>query len=241
MATIPSSAQISPGRRWVTSPSWSPMRNFAVTGTPYGAAAATAAPTMARSRRRAGRHGGAAALARHLGRRAPEVEVDVVDEPAIAHGVDGPTHHHGIGPVDLQAARVLVGLERHHPRRLGVAVHERRRHHHLVDVDEPRPEPPAQRPERRVRHARHRRQHDRRRRHEVPEPQVPPRRGYGRGQCDLSVAIASVLRSRSSVTDHAASSASSPPGARTTVRGTGRMSPRYADSAEHGSISRRFG
>ena len=148
------------------------MRNLAVTGTPYGVAAATAARDDRPQQARPGRHGGAAALARDLGRRAPEVEVDVVDEPAAAHPVDGAAHHHGVGAVHLQAARVLVGIERDQVIGLGVAVHERRGHDHLVDVHQPRPEPPAQRPERRVRHARHRRQHHRRLRHEVTEPKI---------------------------------------------------------------------
>ena len=39
---------------------------------------------------RLGRDGGATALARDLGRRAPEVEVDVVDQAASAHPVHGP-------------------------------------------------------------------------------------------------------------------------------------------------------
>ena len=41
---------IAPVERNVSSASSMPMRNFAVTGTPYGAAAATAARRMARSR-----------------------------------------------------------------------------------------------------------------------------------------------------------------------------------------------
>ena len=154
------------------------MRNFAVTGTRYGLAAATAAPTMARSS--AGLAGTAAPppLRGHLGGRAPEVEVDVVDEPGAAHPVDGAAHHHRVGAVHLQAARVLVGSERHHAGGLGVAVDERGGHHHLVDVHEIRSEPAAQGAERRVRHPGHRRQHDRRRRHEVADPQFHRRPGY---------------------------------------------------------------
>ena len=154
------------------------MRNFAVTGMPYRAAAPTAAATMAREQRRAGRHGRATTLARDLGGRAAEVEVDVVDEAVAADAVDGPAHHLGIGAVELQAARHLVGAERIIVVGLGVAVHDRGRHHHLVDVHQPGPEPPAQGAERRVRHAGHRGQHHRRRRHEVPDPHVHGGRRY---------------------------------------------------------------
>ena len=168
------------------------MRNLAVTGTPYGAAAATAAPTIARSS--AGLAGTAAPppLRVTFAAGQPKLRSMWSTRPRAAHAVDGPAHHHRVGAVDLQAARVLVGPERHHPGRLGVAVDERRRHDHLVDVDEVRPEPAAQGAERRVRHAGHRRQHDRRRRHEVADPQFHGRPGYGCGP----FAVRSPARSR---------------------------------------------
>ena len=98
----------------------------------------------------------AATLAGHLGRRAAEVEVDVVD-PALAHeAAHRFAEHDRVAAIELQAPRLLVGREGGHASRLVVAVHERSRHHHLVDVEQPGPEPPAQCPERRVRDARHR-------------------------------------------------------------------------------------
>ena len=66
-----------------------PLRNFAVTGTPYGAAARDRGAEDRTQQVRLGRHGGAAALARHLRRRAAEVEVDVVDAARVADRVHG--------------------------------------------------------------------------------------------------------------------------------------------------------
>ncbi len=113
-----------------------------------------------------GGHRGAAALAGDLGRRAPEVEIDVVGQVTITDQGDGLADDRRVAAVQLQAARMLVGAERHHPAGLVVAVHDRARHHHLVDVHKVGGEAPAQRAERRVGDARHRRQHDRCGRHE---------------------------------------------------------------------------
>ena len=178
MATTPSSAQTSPARRWVIMPSWRPMRNLALTGTPYGAAAPTAARTTARSS--AGRAGTAAPppLRVTLAAGQPKLRSMWSTRPGVAHAGDRPAHHLRVRAVDLQAARVLVGIERDHPLGLGVAVHEGGRHHHLVDVDEPRTEAPAEGAERRVGHARHRRQHHRHPRHERPVAQLHACRGY---------------------------------------------------------------
>ena len=126
-----------------------PMRNLAVTGTPYGSALATAARTIARSRSRLGRHRRAAAPAGDLRRRTPEVDVDVVDPTVVAQPCARRRPDRRVAAVDLQAARALVGAERHHPLRLVVAVDDGGRHHHLVHVDQVGPVRPAHRPERR--------------------------------------------------------------------------------------------
>ena len=88
------------------------MRNFAVTGMPYRRRRPDRGGDHRPQQRRAGRHRRATTLARHLGGRAPEVEVDVVGEAVAADAVDGAAHHLGIGAVELQAARHLVGAER---------------------------------------------------------------------------------------------------------------------------------
>ena len=93
---------------------------------------------MARNRLGLAGTGGASTLARDLGGRAAEVDVDVVDPVGVAQLADRLAEHHRIAAVDLQAARLLVGAERHHPLGLGVAVHDRRGHDHLVDVDQAR-------------------------------------------------------------------------------------------------------
>ena len=103
-----------------------PIRNLAVTGTPYGWAARHRRAHDRPQQPRLGRHRSAAAAPGHLGRRAAEVEVDVVDEALVAHQVHGPPEHVGIAAVDLQAARPLVGAEAHHPQRLVVAVDDGR-------------------------------------------------------------------------------------------------------------------
>ena len=112
----------------------------------------------------------AAALARHLAHRAAEVHVDVVD-PALA---DQDAHRLAdvarVDAVELQAADLLLRVEAREQQRLAVALDERARRDHLAHV-EPGAVAPAERPERRVRDARHRRQHDRRPDLERSDPQ----------------------------------------------------------------------
>ena len=142
-----------------------------MTGTPYGAAARTRGADDRPQQPRLGGHGRATAAARDLRRRTAEVEVDVIDEAFVAHEVDRPSEGVGIGPVDLQAAWPLGRSERHHPAGLVVAVDDRGRHDHLVDVDEVGGVGPAHGAERGVGDAGHRCQHDRRRRRERSDPQ----------------------------------------------------------------------
>ena len=62
----------------------SPIRNLAVTGTPYGEAFETAARRIAAEQLGPGRHRRATATAGDLGGRAAEVDVDVVDAAVVA-------------------------------------------------------------------------------------------------------------------------------------------------------------
>ncbi len=55
--------------------------------------------------RRLGGHRRAAALAGDLRRRAPEVQIDVIDEALVAHHVDRSTEHVGVAAVDLETPR----------------------------------------------------------------------------------------------------------------------------------------
>ena len=96
-AATPSSSPIRPVSRNVSVRSSTPMRNFIVTGTPSGAAAATQRTDDGAQQRPAspGTRGTTAAPG-HLRRRAAEVEIDVVD-PTLA---DQPPHRlaqHGSG------------------------------------------------------------------------------------------------------------------------------------------------
>ena len=81
------------------------------------------------------RDGGAAALARHLGHRAAEVQVDVIDA-ALAH--EHPhrlPHVMRVHPVELEAARRLLAGEAGHEHRLAVALDQGPRRDHLADVE----------------------------------------------------------------------------------------------------------
>ena len=95
-----------------------------MTGTPYGEPRRRRFAEDGPQQVGLGRHRGAAALAGDLRRRAAEVDVDVVDAIGVAQHADRLAEHHRIAAVDLQAARLLVGAERHHPLGLGVAVHD---------------------------------------------------------------------------------------------------------------------
>src|SRR5690606_14867647 len=77
---------------------------------------------------------GAAALAGHLGDRAAEVHVNVVGEILLNDHPDRRRDHGWVHPVQLDTARSLNGLEGQHPHRLGVALHQSPRGHHLADV-----------------------------------------------------------------------------------------------------------
>jgi hypothetical protein len=111
--------------------------------------------------------GRAAALAGDLRRRAADVHVDVVGQALVDDHADGRTDHGRVDAVQLDAARPLVGLERHHPEGLRVALHQCASGDHLADV-ETAVGPgrgsgllPAQPPEGDVRDPRHGREHDR--------------------------------------------------------------------------------
>jgi hypothetical protein len=97
----------------------------------------------------------------HLGHRTTHVEVDVIGAVLL----DGDAHRVGDDPrVDagqLDAVHRAGSLARHHGPRLGVAFDERARRHHLVDV-EATAIGPAERAERRVGDAGHRRENHRR-------------------------------------------------------------------------------
>ena len=84
---------------------------------PAGAAARTAARTIAAQQRGPGRDGGTAALAGDLRRGAPEVEVDVVDAVVAGEPGDGLADVGRVDAVELQAPRPLVGAEGDHARR----------------------------------------------------------------------------------------------------------------------------
>ena len=91
-----------------------PLRVFIVTGTPYGAAAATAASRISPSSRRFHGSAAAAALAGHLGHRAAEVEVDVRDAVLRAQDLGGLADVRRVGAVELHRAHRLVLVEDQH-------------------------------------------------------------------------------------------------------------------------------
>ena len=120
----------------------------------------------------------AAALAGHLGHRAAEVEVDVarVGEVLVDQHLDRPADGRRVDAVELDGERVLlVGGRADHPQRLRVALDQRAGGDHLADV-EAGAELAAQRPERRVGDAGHRREHHGGVDGERPEPQRRERR-----------------------------------------------------------------
>ena len=76
----------------------------------------------------------AAALARHLGHRAAEVEVNVIGEVLVGDHPHGPLHHHRVDAVELHGPRCLLRGELHHLEGLGVPFDQGSRGDHLGDV-----------------------------------------------------------------------------------------------------------
>jgi hypothetical protein len=107
------------------------------------------------------RQRGAAPLARHLGHRAAEVEVDVVDAVVAAQDLDRLADVDRVDAVQLHGPDLLGRVEVQHGQAGAVPLDDAARRHHLADV-QARALLAAQPPEGGVRHARHRRQHDRR-------------------------------------------------------------------------------
>ena len=106
------------------------------------------------------RHCRAATPASDLLSRTTKVEVDVIDPILRAEATNRFADDVGIAAVELQAARGLVGGEGGHTGGFGVAMNERRGHHHFVHVHEVGCEPPAHRTKWRVRDAGHWRKHN---------------------------------------------------------------------------------
>jgi hypothetical protein len=107
-------------------------------------------PTLERER-------GTAAMAGHLGNRAPEVQVDVVDPPLPGEQLGCGAQRPGLDAVELDRAGVLVVGEAGELVGLVVPFDEGPRPDHLADI-EAATESPAEGPERGVRDPRHRRQ-----------------------------------------------------------------------------------
>jgi hypothetical protein len=105
--------------------------------------------------------GGTTATTGHLGDRAAEVEVDVVDPPLGDQHGDGLADVVRVHAVQLEAARGLAGTELNHPHRLGITLDQRAGGDHLAD-EQAAAEVAAEPPERRVGDARHRGEHNRR-------------------------------------------------------------------------------
>src|SRR5262245_27971441 len=116
-----------------------------------------------------------AALPRHLGHRATEIEVDVVGALLPGEEPGGLADRPRLGAVQLDRPHRLVVGEAGQAEGLGVALGKAARSDHLADEQAAGFERPAQPPERRVGDARHRRQHHRR-----PHPQgADAQRGPG--------------------------------------------------------------
>ena len=101
----------------------------------------------------------AAALARHLGDGAPEVQVDVVCAILLDEDAHGALDGRRIHSVELDGARLLGLVMRDQAHRGRVALHQGARGDHLADV-EPGAVFAAEPPEGRVGDARHRREDD---------------------------------------------------------------------------------
>jgi hypothetical protein len=115
--------------------------------------------------------GGAAAFGGDLGRRAAEIEVDVLDAEVADEPAGGLADRAGGHAVELGAAGPLVGVEAEHAGGAVVPFDQRPGGQHLADVEPARPEPAAQPPERPGGDPGHRRQHDRRVEPQRPDPQ----------------------------------------------------------------------
>jgi len=135
---------------------------------------------------RVGRQGGSPAAAGDLGRRAADVEVDVVDALGVHELTDRRAHHVGVGRVQLDAADRLVGAERRPPVRGLVDLQQGAGAHHLADV-ETRAVGTADRAVRRVGDAGHRREHDRDLDLERTDPQAG---GRDDGHAELAEQVA---------------------------------------------------
>jgi hypothetical protein len=114
---------------------------------------------------------GPAAATGHLGDRAAEVQVDVVDPVLGDQHRDGLADVVRVHAVQLKAARRLAGAELDHAHGLGVTLDERTGGDHLAD-EQTAAEVTAESPERRVGDARHRGEHNRRPHGVRPDPQL---------------------------------------------------------------------
>ena len=139
-----------------------PLRVFIVTGTSYGAAAATACSRISPSSLRFHGQRAAAALAGHLGDRAAEVEVDVRDAVLRAQDLGGLADVDRVGAVELHRAHRLQLVEDQHVQGVLVPLDHAAAGDHLADV-EAGSLLGAQPAVRRVGDPRHRREHHGRR------------------------------------------------------------------------------
>ena len=122
-------------------------------------------------------------LAGHLGHRAAEVQVHVVDREVVDQDLGGPPHDHRVDPVQLHRPDPLPRIELQHVLGLAVPLDDPAAGDHLAD-EQPRLRPgrhrpglrllPTQLPVRRIRDPRHRRQ-DHRRIHLQPTQLQPAR------------------------------------------------------------------
>ena len=161
-----------------------PLRILTVTGTSPRAPSSTTAPTTARKRSRF--HGSAEPppLRVTFGTGQPKLRSMWSARSSRDEQPGGGPRSGRVGAVELDRARVLLGVVLDEPHRLGVALDEGPRRDHLADVERRvaapalRRELAAQPAERPVGDPRHRREDDRR-----PDgvPADPQRGGEGRG------------------------------------------------------------
>ena len=117
---------------------------------------------------RSGRHSRSPTSPSHFGGRAAKVQIDMVHHSLFAQLADRRGQGNWITAVDLEAARMFVSTEGHHPRGLTVAMQHRCCHHHLIDIDQVWPKGAAQTSKSRISHSSHRGQHDRCCRDKIP-------------------------------------------------------------------------